>query len=144
YSLLIMPFILGAMMSEFHLEETRAGQLVSLQLLMMAVASITVSARLHPGQSVRALLAAAILLIAIANAVCAVPGTTVWMLAAARAATGLGEGTVMATAAAVVASTADPHRVFSMIGTAVANIVGRPLVRTPCPLVRTHRPAVSW
>ena len=40
YSLLIMPFILGAMMSEFHLAETRAGQLVSLQLLMMAVASI--------------------------------------------------------------------------------------------------------
>ena len=111
---------------------------------MMAVASITVSSRLHPGQSVRALLAAAILLIAIANAVCALPGTTAWMLAVARAATGLGEGTVMATAAAVVASTADPHRVFSMIGTAVAIIAALALVATPWLMTVTGARSIFW
>jgi predicted MFS family arabinose efflux permease len=130
YSLLIMPFILVAMMDSFGISERQAGALVSLQLLTMAIASIIVSTRLRPNQSVRPLLALAVLAIAAANTLCAlIPSTPV--LAAARALTGLGEGAIMAAAGAAVAATAHPHRLYSLIGTAVAVVASIALVATP-------------
>jgi predicted MFS family arabinose efflux permease len=130
YSLLIMPFILGAMMQAGALSEGQAGQLVSLQLLAMAIASVSVSARLRAGQSVRPLLALAIGAICVANFICT-RHVSLPVFAAARALTGLGEGAVMAAAAAAVCATPDPHRVFSMIGTAVAVVAALALVVTP-------------
>ncbi len=130
YSLLIMPFILVAMMDSFGISERQAGGLVSLQLLMMAVASIIVSARLRPNQSVRPLLTLAVLAIAAANTLCALSPSTL-IVAAARALTGLGEGAIMAAAGAAVAATAHPHRLYSFIGTAVAVVASIALVAAP-------------
>ncbi|MEJ1964677.1 MAG: MFS transporter [Gammaproteobacteria bacterium] len=130
YSLLVMPFILGAMMESFGLTEARAGQLISLQLLAMAVASVVVSTRLRAGQSVRGLFVVSVAAISAANAACALHVGPI-ALAAARALTGLGEGAVMAAAGAVVCGTANPHRMFSMIGTAVAVVAALALVVTP-------------
>jgi len=143
YSLLIMPFILGAMMDSNHLSETRAGQLVSLQLLAMAIASVAVSVRLRAGQSVRPLLAVAISAICVANILCTFEVSPA-VFAAARALTGLGEGTVMAAAAAAVCATANPHRVFSMIGTAVAVAAALALVATPWLVAHAGARGVFW
>jgi predicted MFS family arabinose efflux permease len=143
YSLLIMPFILGAMMESFHLSEARAGQYVSLQLLAMAIASIVVSTRLRAGQSVRPLLVIAIAAISIANAVCALHATPL-ALALARALTGLGEGAVMAAAGAAVCATANPHRLFWMIGTAVAVVASLALVATPWLMTYAGSRSVFW
>ncbi len=130
YSLLIMPFILVAMMDTFGISERHAGTLVSLQLLAMAVASVIVSTRLRPNQSVRPLLAVAVLAITAANTLCVMNTSTV-ILTVARALTGLGEGAIMAAAGAAVAATAHPHRLYSMIGTAVAVVASVALVATP-------------
>jgi len=143
YSLLIMPFILAAMMDAYRLSEDRAGQLVSLQLLCMAVASVAVSARLRAGQSVRLLVAFAIGAIVIANAMCALHVPVV-ALAIARALTGLGEGTAMAAAAAAVCATTDPHRVFSLIGMAVAVVASLALVATPWLIAYAGPASVFW
>ena len=119
YALLIMPFILVAMMQTAQISEAAAGRLVTLELIFMAIGSALVSASLRPGRSVRPILAAASLAILAANVLCALahsPGP----FAVGRALTGLGEGAVMATASAAVCATANPHRLFSMIGTAVA------------------------
>ncbi|HUI59958.1 MAG TPA: MFS transporter, partial [Steroidobacteraceae bacterium] len=138
-----MPFILGAMMDSNHLSETRAGQLVSLQLLAMAIASVAVSVRLRAGQSVRPLLAVAISAICVANILCTFEVSPA-VFAAARALTGLGEGTVMAAAAAAVCATANPHRVFSMIGTAVAVAAALALVATPWLVAHAGARGVFW
>lgn len=119
YALLIMPFILVAMMQTARISEAAAGRLVTLELIFMAIGSAIVSASLRPGRSVRPILAAASLAIVVANGLCALahsPGP----FAIGRALTGLGEGAVMATASAAVCATPNPHRLFSMIGTAVA------------------------
>jgi predicted MFS family arabinose efflux permease len=119
YALLIMPFILVAMMQTARISEAAAGRLVTLELIFMAIGSALVSASLRPGRSVRPILAAASLAIVAANVLCALahsPGP----FAIGRALTGLGEGAVMATASAAVCATPNPHRLFSMIGTAVA------------------------
>ena len=119
YALLIMPFILIAMMQTARISEAAAGRLVTLELIFMAVGSALATYTLRPGRSVRPILAAASLAIVMANILCALthsPGA----LAAGRALTGLGEGAVMATASAAVCATPNPHRLFSMIGTAVA------------------------
>jgi MFS family permease len=130
YSLLIMPFILGAMMEGAHLSEVLAGRLVSLQLLAMAIAAVAVSARLRAGRSVRPLLVAGIAAISVANILCAL-GVPAPILAVARALTGLGEGAVMAAAAAAVCATSNPHRLFSLIGAAVAIVASLALVAVP-------------
>jgi predicted MFS family arabinose efflux permease len=143
YSLLIMPFILAAMMENYGLSEQRAGHLVSLQLGAMAVASIAVSARLRAGQSVHLLIAVAIGAISLANVACALQAPRA-IFVAARALTGLGEGTVMAAAAAAVCATADPHRVFSYIGTAVAVVAALALVVTPWLTAYTGSSGIFW
>ena len=143
YSLLIMPFILGAMMDSNHLSETRAGQLISLQLLAMAIASVAVSVKLRAGQSVRPLLAVAISAICLANILCTLPVSPA-VFAGARVLTGLGEGAVMSAAAAAVCATTDPHRVFSLIGTAVAVVAALALVATPWLVEHAGPRGVFW
>jgi predicted MFS family arabinose efflux permease len=119
YALLIMPFILVAMMQTARISEAAAGRLVTLELIFMAIGSALVSTSLRPGRSVRPILAAASLAIIAANVLCSLAHSPV-PFAIGRALTGLGEGAVMATASAAVCATPNPHRLFSMIGTAVA------------------------
>jgi predicted MFS family arabinose efflux permease len=143
YSLLVMPFILGAMMDAARLSEVSAGRLVSLQLLAMAIASIGVSTRLRAGQSVRPLLLGGISAICLANTLCAL-ASHLPILAAARALTGLGEGTVMAAAAAAVCATADPHRLFSLIGAALAVVASVALAAAPWLAAHAGSGSIFW
>jgi len=143
YSLLVMPFILAAMMDAAGMSEVRAGRLVSIELLAMAIASIGVSWRLRAGQSVRPFLLLGALAICIANTVCALDARAP-VFAAARALTGLGEGTVMAAAAAAVCATADPHRLFSLIGAAVAVVASVALVATPALAAYAGPNSIFW
>jgi predicted MFS family arabinose efflux permease len=143
YSLLIMPFILVAMMQTDGISEAAAGRLVSLQLLFMAIASGLVSAHLRPGRSVRPILVVGAVLILLANSTCALLHDAV-ALASARAVTGFGEGAVMAAASAAVCATANPHRLFAMIGTAVAVAAAAALFATPLLTLHGGPSSVFW
>jgi predicted MFS family arabinose efflux permease len=135
YALLIMPFILVAMMQTAGISEATAGRLVTVELIFMAISSAIVSSRLRPGRSVRPVLAGAAVAVIFANVICAVAHSLA-AFAVARALTGLGEGAVMAAASAAVCATANPHRLFSMIGTAVA--VAASVALFAAPLLTQH------
>ena len=140
YALLIMPFILVAMMQTARVSEATAGRLVTLELIFMAVGSALVSASLRPGRSVRPTLVAACLAIVVANGICALAHSPTAFIVG-RALTGLGEGAVMATASAAVCATANPHRLFSMIGTAVA--VAASVALFAAPVLTQHAGSAS-
>jgi predicted MFS family arabinose efflux permease len=129
YSLLIMPFIVTAMMQSYGLNELRAGNLVSVQLVIMGVAGIMVSYLLCRVPARRIVVGAAVL-IAGANVLCAV-GTDPQILLAGRCLTGLGEGSMMAAAGAIAAGVPNAHRLFSLLGLAIAGIAAVALTLTP-------------
>lgn len=143
YTLLIMPFILVAMMQTAGISEAAAGRLVTLELVFMAIGSALVSASLRPGRSVRPILAAASVAIIAANVLCALTHSPA-QFAVGRALTGLGEGAVMATASAAVCATANPHRLFSMIGTAVAVAASVALFAAPVLTQHAGPASIFW
>lgn len=129
YSLLIVPFIVTAMMQGFGITEDRAGGLVSVQLFGMALAGVVVS-YLTARVPARALVIAACILVAAANALCAL-GSSAASLTAGRALTGLGEGSLMAAAGAIAANVRNPHRIFSILGLVIAAVAAVALLVTP-------------
>ncbi|MGH7105806.1 MAG: MFS transporter [Acetobacteraceae bacterium] len=143
YGLLIMPFILVAMMQTAGISEAAAGRLVTLELIFMAIGSALASSSLRPGRSVRPVLAAASLAIIAANVLCALAHSPSAFVVG-RALTGLGEGAVMATASAAVCATANPHRLFSMIGTAVAVAAAVALFTAPVLAQRAGPASLFW
>jgi MFS family permease len=142
YSLLIMPFIVTAMMQGYGLGEGNAGYLVSLQLIAMGFAGIVVPylvARVPP----RTIAAAAALAICAANIVCAL-GAHVAELAAARALTGLAEGSLMASAGVLAAGVQNPHRLFSVLGLVIAAVAAAALLLTPFLFAHLGVRGVFW
>lgn len=129
YSLLIMPFILTAMMAIHGLSEVTAGRLISAQLFAMALASVIVT-RVVARIPRRILATIATLTIIVANSLCLL-GDSITSLAIGRIGTGLGEGTLMAVAGAVIAASAAPHRIFSLVGLVVAVVASVALLSVP-------------
>ncbi len=138
YSLLIMPFILTAMMEVHGVSEITGGRLISAQLFAMALASVAV-ARVVIRIPRRILASLATLTIIIANGLCMLEGSMA-SLVIGRIGTGLGEGTLMAVAGAVIAASAAPHRIFSITGLAVAVVASAALVSVPS-IVNVFGPA---
>jgi predicted MFS family arabinose efflux permease len=129
YSLLIMPFIVTAMMQGYGLSEVYAGNLVSAQLVTMGVAGIVVSYALRK-IAARAIVVGAALIIAVANAICAI-GQGEAVLVIGRCLTGLGEGSLMAAAGAIAAGVPNAHRLFSLLGLVIAAVAAAALIITP-------------
>ena len=129
YSLLIMPFILTAMMEIHGISEIIAGRLISAQLFAMALASVVVT-RVVARIPRRILATVATLTIILANSLCML-GYSLTSLVIGRIGTGLGEGTLMAVAGAVIAASAAPHRIFSLVGLVVAVVASVALVSVP-------------
>lgn len=129
YSLLVMPFILTAMVEIHGIGAGLAGRLVSAQLLAMALASMG-AASVITRVPRRGLAVAAILVIIVANMLC-LAGGSVAVLAIGRVGTGLGEGTLMAVAAAIIAGAPASHRVYSLVGLAVAAVATVALFSVP-------------
>jgi MFS family permease len=143
YSVLTMPFVLAGLMQSFQLTEATAGRLISLQLLGMAAGSALVTWSLRPGRSVRPILALSVIVIAVANVASALVHVP-FVAAAGRALTGLGEGAILSAAAAAVCATPNPHRVFSIIGFAVAVVAIVSLMITPVLTAQVGSPGVFW
>jgi predicted MFS family arabinose efflux permease len=142
YSLLIMPFIVTAMMQSYGLDESRAGQYVSLQLAAMGIAGFAASylvSRISPRSIV---LVGAILVIA-ANVLCAT-GTGGASLALGRLITGLGEGSLMAAAGAMAAGITDSHRLFSILGLVIAAVAAIALLSAPLVFQYAGARGVFW
>ncbi len=129
YSLLIMPFIMTAMISGYHVSESHAGNLVSAQLIMMGIAGIAVSHMLRR-LAARVIVAFSAFMVIVANALCAL-GTDDTLLLVGRCLTGLGEGSLMAAAGAIAAGAANPHRLYSLLGVVIAAVAAAALVATP-------------
>lgn len=129
YSLLVMPFIVTAMMQGYGIDETLAGDLVSVQLVTMGLAGILVS-WLRARVPVRALVVGSALLIIAANVLCAL-GSGIHALQLGRCLTGLGEGALMASAGAIIAGGVDAHRLFSVLGFVIAGVAAAALILTP-------------
>ncbi len=129
YSLLVMPFIVGAMIDIYHLDESLAGQIVSVQLAGMALGAIGVSNRITKIDRRKCILYAAIFIVT-ANFVCAF-GSSVSLLVLARFTTGVSEGVMMGVAGAIAAGTPRPEKTFSLVGLAVAIAASIALLLTP-------------
>ena len=129
YSLLVMPFIVGAMIDSYGASEQLAGRIVSIQMLGRALSAVGASVMMARLNKLFFIYAAAILVV-LANLACAL-GSAIPMLIAARFATGVGEGALMAIAGSIAAGTADPRKAFSVIGFAVAVAASVALVLTP-------------
>ena len=65
-----------------------------------------------------------------ANALCALGGNDA-VLACGRVLTGVGEGSLMAAAGALAASTEDPHKIFAVLGFVIAVVAAAALYLTP-------------
>jgi predicted MFS family arabinose efflux permease len=142
YSLLVMPFIVGAMIDAYHISEALAGRIVALQLAGMAVAAVGVSYLMSRLNRRKAIAFSALLIVA-ANIACAV-GHSVILLAAARFTTGLAEGTLMGIAGAIAAGTARPEKTFSAVGLAVAVAASIALFATPYIVELGGRRGTFW
>ncbi len=142
YSLLVMPFIVGAMIDSYGASPQLAGRIVSLQLLGMALSAVTASLLMGRLDKLKTIYAMAGLTI-VANVACAI-GTGIPVLIAARFATGLGEGALMAIAGSIAAGTSNPRRSFSIIGLAVAIAASVALVLTPYLVDRFGRAGTFW
>jgi predicted MFS family arabinose efflux permease len=129
YSLLIMPFIITAMMQSYGLDESSAGNLISVQLVSMGIAGILVSYLLRHVPARRIVIGAAVF-IAGANALCAI-GAGAPTLLVGRCLSGLGEGSMMAAAGAIAAGVSNAHRLFSLLGLAIAGVAAAALILTP-------------
>lgn len=142
YSLLVMPFIVGAMIDIYGISERAAGRIVSVQMLGMALSAVGASimmSRLNKLLTIYIMTAVVVL----ANIACAV-GSALPFLVAARFSTGLGEGALMAVAGSIAAATADPRKAFSIIGFAVAVAASVALVLTPFLVEWLGRPGTFW
>lgn len=142
YSLLVMPFIVGAMIDSYGASEALAGRIVSLQLFGMAISAIATSMMMRRLDRLRAM-AVMTMVVVVANVLCAMMVPLPVMIAA-RFATGIGEGALMAMCGAVAAATSDPRRVFSMIGFAVALAASAALVATPWLVEIGGRAGTFW
>jgi predicted MFS family arabinose efflux permease len=142
YSLIIMPFIVGAMVDGYGASLQVAGRIVSFQLLGMALSSIVASTMMSRLNKLHAVYAATILVVA-ANIVCAL-GSHVPMLIAARFASGIGEGALLSIAGSIAAGTANPRGAFSFVGLGVAVVASLALVVTPFVVHQFGRIGTFW
>jgi DHA1 family inner membrane transport protein len=142
YSLLIMPFIVTAMMQSFGLDELKAGNLVSVQLVTMGVAGILVSYLLRRVPARRIVIGAAVLIVG-ANLLCAL-GVGAPALLVGRFLTGVGEGSMMAAAGAIAAGVPNPHRLFSLLGLAIAGMAAVALIIAPFLIEALGPRGVFW
>jgi predicted MFS family arabinose efflux permease len=142
YSLLVMPFIVGAMIDSYGASEQLAGRIVSLQLLGMAISAVGASMLMRRIDRLRAMVAMTAIVV-LSNVLCAMMVPLPVMIAA-RFATGIGEGALMAIAGAVAAATPDPRRAFSIIGFAVALAAAAALVATPWLVELSGRAGTFW
>ena len=142
YSLLIMPFIMLAMINSFGIDEGVAAQLVSTQLFSMAVAALVTSLVIARLNLTNVVLTGAIAVI-IANGACAT-SSSVFALTVGRIITGLGEGTIMAAASAIIASSRQHHKVYSVLGVAVAIAAALALSLVPLAVEQFDQRATFW
>jgi DHA1 family inner membrane transport protein len=142
YSLLVMPFIVGAMIDSYGASEQLAGRIVSLQLLGMAISAVGASILMRRIDRLHAMIAMTTIVV-LSNVLCAMMVPLPVMIAA-RFATGIGEGALMAIAGAVAAATPDPRRAFSLIGFAVALAAAAALAATPWLVEIAGRAGTFW
>ncbi len=142
YSLMIMPFITGAMIDGYGASMRVAGRIVSLQLLGMALSALAVSTVMSRINKLTAIYVATIFVI-MANVVCAT-GAHIWLLAIARFVSGFGEGGLMAIAGSIAAGTGNPRGAFSFVGLGVAIVASIALVLTPLMVSEFGRISTFW
>jgi len=129
YSLLIMPFIMTAMINIYTVDEILAARLVSAQLFSMALASIIISLTMSRW-NLSYIIGFSSVVIMIANGICAT-GSSITALVIGRILTGFGEGALMTSASAIIASSDKPHKVYSTVGLVVAIIASITLFLIP-------------
>jgi len=129
YSLMVIPFIVGAMMAGYGVSPALAGQAVSVQYFAMA-ASFFSTPWLMRSVSPRHSLGGMLIALAASNIVCLL-GSGAFTLLAAQACVGFTEGSLMAIAGALAAGLRRPDRAYSAISLAVAGIGATALVTTP-------------
>ncbi|HLY58443.1 MAG TPA: MFS transporter [Stellaceae bacterium] len=129
YSLLIMPFIVGAAVDGYGISESFVSEIVALHLLGMTAGSLVVSLTIDR-LNARAAVVLAGLAIAVANALCAAHVPLAGFIAA-RAGTGIGEGMMMALSGAAAGRSRSPETLFTAIGFGVAAVAAIVLYAVP-------------
>ncbi len=112
-SVYAMPLLVGEVIAIYRLQEGTVGLLISLQIALVSITAIAVSARIHR-LNVRTVALAAIVMLA-ASHVLAASGFGVAVFAASRVLCGIAEGVCMAVAAAVAGQSRNPDRIFANI-----------------------------
>ena len=110
---MVVPLYLGSVMADFDVSEGAAGVAPSLEVAGIATGAVifaTIGRRVHP----RVALWAALVLV-IVGQTCSIAVESWFAFIAIRAAVGLGEGVLVASASIQAALTRKPHRAFSVL-----------------------------
>lgn len=108
----VQPALLSGLVTDGRVSEAAAGMIVTAELLSMACGSALGPALLRL-TSARPLIFAACLLLALGNAMTAVPDG-LWLIMAARAICGLVEGLIVAVPATAIANAEQPERASAL------------------------------
>ena len=126
---MVMPLLLDGVVARFGVGHGAAGMFPALEIAGIAAGALALSARpraLDPAVVLRL----AVLLVATAGAVSLVTDSFAVFLGA-RVVTGTGEGLLMAAANILASRTRAPHRVYSLLLTAVTGVFVSPAIGIP-------------
>ena len=137
---MVVPLYLGSVMADFKITEGTAGVAPSLEVAGIAtgaVAFASIGRRIHP----RVALWASLVFVVVGQ-ICSIFVDSWTMFIAIRAAVGLGEGVLVASASIQAALTRNPHRAFSaLLVSIIAVFMGSSLVIPPVTAVFGTRAA---
>ena len=128
----LLPFWMGIVVDNFDVNERTAGGLATLQLSILAVASLLLSSAVHRINR-KSFIQLGIVLSVIGNilSICAFSIQSLTLLFYARAITGAGEGITVATISALAAGTANPIRTFAYLNGSMAIVAGIVFLTSP-------------
>ena len=128
----LLPFWMGIVVDNFAVNERTAGGLATLQLGILAVASLLLSVAVHRVNRKR-FIQIGISLSVFGNilSIYAFSTQSLTLLFFARAITGAGEGITVATISALAAGTANPIRTFAYLNGSMAIIAGIVFLSSP-------------
>ena len=128
----LLPFWMGTVIDGFSVGEQTAGALATMQLGILGGVSLLLSAMVHRVNRKRAIMLGLALSVA-GNlvSILAFSNQSLGLLFASRAATGLGEGMVLALTTALAARTAAPIRTFALLNGSMAVLAGVVFLGSP-------------
>ena len=128
----LLPFWMGIVIESFAVSERTAGGLATLQLGVLALASLLLSTAVHRVNRKR-FIRFGIGLSIFGNilSICAFSTQSLTLLFFARAITGAGEGITVATISALAAGTSNPIRTFAYLNGSMAIIAGMVFLISP-------------